>query len=75
MKIPALLAICFAGISGPAAAVDVEDQRRGPRRIRAPEIEHLPLVGSVGDIGERRRALRRLGLRCLGWFTGAQWRG
>ena len=59
----------------PAAAVDVEDQRRGPRRIRAPEIEHLPLVGSVGDIGERRRALRRLGLRCLGWFTGAQWRG
>ena len=50
----------------PAAAMDEEDQRCGLRRLRLVEIEHLPLVGAIGNARERRRHALGFGLRFRG---------
>ena len=39
----------------PAAAMDVDDERGGLLGVGLEEVEHLPLVLAVGDVGKRRR--------------------
>ena len=61
-----------------APAVDVDNQRRRGIRLRPPEIEHVPRVESIRDVGERRLGLldtRRLPGRWTGLIAAGDGQG